>query len=185
MAQLTLDRRKAMQSVDQLQDTLKLLPQGEHFVERLWERPVLGATNSLLCAAYLTQADQTMTYQKLLQCHVGDHLQEDEIATIVRAKAPRRGPSLIVGSNEHACATLSCLVQAVATNRAPWSAMSETEDLLTSLCLKPSGSLVDQSCHGNRLCTYPYSCCRCSSVTALLSIRCTSTRFGGRAAGGE
>ena len=119
LAQLTQDRRKALQSVDKLEDALKLLPQGQHLLQRLWARPVLGATNSLLCSAYLNHQDQSITYQKLLRGHLGEHLKEDEIATIVCDNAKPQGSSSIVEPNEHVHATLSCMVEAVVTVQAP------------------------------------------------------------------
>ena len=151
MAQLSQDMRKALRTVDELEDAVRLLPEGQHLLERLWARPILGATNSLLCSAYTDQQDHLLTYQKLVRAsNLGERLEEADVKTIVCDSA--QGSSIvgsIVEPNEHVHAMVHTMVEAVATVRAPWRAMTDGVSLLTTLGLKIVHGLADGNCFGD------------------------------------
>ena len=66
MELLSAEKQQSLQTVTQLNDALHSLPDGAHFQQRLWDRPIEGATNSLVNASY-TRSDMQVDYERYLQ----------------------------------------------------------------------------------------------------------------------
>jgi hypothetical protein len=98
VAQLSDVLQQSLQTITQLDDTVQMLPNGSFLLQRLWARPIEGASNSLLGA--FCEADRLLDYQRYLRANCAHQMSAQEVDTVlqhlptpVRAAATHQEPA--------------------------------------------------------------------------------------------